>query len=50
LARKNLDLWEQMQAATREAFIGRPAGAGPSASEPSDQDEGEQAQDSKQGK
>src|ERR1700685_2643131 len=39
LARKNLELWEQMQAATREAFMGR---SGPN--------EGEQPPDDKQGK
>jgi len=39
LARKNLELWEQMQAATRDAFMGR---SGPN--------EGEQPPDDKQGK
>jgi polyhydroxyalkanoate synthesis repressor PhaR len=50
LARKNLDLWEQMQAATRDAFMGHPTGAGAGASKPSEPDEGEQSQDTKQGK
>src|SRR6204780_5653274 len=39
LARKNLELWEQMQAATRDAFMGR---SGPN--------EGEQPPDDKRGK
>ncbi|MGC2459546.1 MAG: polyhydroxyalkanoate synthesis repressor PhaR [Steroidobacteraceae bacterium] len=50
LARKNLELWEQMQAATRDAFMGRPEAAPAAASTPSDQDEGEQPQDPEQGK
>jgi polyhydroxyalkanoate synthesis repressor PhaR len=48
LARKNLELWEQMQAATRDAFMGRPERA--AGSKASDQDEGEQPPDSKQEK
>jgi len=50
LARKNLELWERMQAATRDAFMGRPEAAPAAASTPSDQDEGEQPQDPEQGK
>lgn len=50
LARNNLELWEQMQAATRDAFMGRPEAAPAAASTPSDQDEGEQPQDPEQGK
>lgn len=53
LARKNLELWEQMQAASRDAFMGRPeaaAAGAAAASTPSDQDEGEQPQDPEQGK
>ena len=47
LARRNLELWEQMQAATREAFTGRPEPA--AASQPSSKEEGPQ-HDSKKGK
>ncbi|MGA2860273.1 MAG: polyhydroxyalkanoate synthesis repressor PhaR [Steroidobacteraceae bacterium] len=50
LARKNLELWEQMQAATRDAFMARPEAAPAAASTASDQDEGEQPQDPEQGK
>ncbi len=50
LARKNLELWEQMQAASRDAFMGRPEAAAAAASTPSDHDEGEQPQDPEQGK
>jgi polyhydroxyalkanoate synthesis repressor PhaR len=32
LARKNMEIWEQMQAATREAFAGRGAASGAAAS------------------
>jgi polyhydroxyalkanoate synthesis repressor PhaR len=50
LARKNLELWEQMQAATRDAFMGRPEASTASTGKPSEQNEGEHPRDTKQGK
>ena len=48
LARKNLELWEQMQAATRDAFTGRPEAT--PASKSSGKDEGPPPRESKKGK
>jgi polyhydroxyalkanoate synthesis repressor PhaR len=50
LARKNLELWEQMQAATRDAFMGRPEANSATTGRPSDQKEGGHARDSKRAK
>jgi len=50
LARKNLELWEQMQAATRDAFMGRPDANRATTGKSSDQNEGGQARDSKPAK
>jgi hypothetical protein len=50
LARKNLELWEQMQAATRDAFMGRPEASSTSTGKTSEQDEAERARDSKRSK
>jgi len=50
LARKNLELWEQMQAATRDAFMGRPEANSATTGNPSDQKEGGHARDSKRAK
>jgi polyhydroxyalkanoate synthesis repressor PhaR len=50
LARKNLELWEQMQAATRDAFMGRPEASSTPTGKASEQDEAERARDSKRTK
>jgi polyhydroxyalkanoate synthesis repressor PhaR len=52
LARKNMELWEQMQAATRDAFMGRPesAGAATGAGKAADKDQGVPPPDRKRGK
>jgi polyhydroxyalkanoate synthesis repressor PhaR len=46
LARKNVEMWDQMQSATRDAFIGRGADGSKAAS----QDEAKTQDDSKKGK